>query len=110
MLSWKNGEQYEGEFVAGEQCGLGAQWSADGRLESCGRWSSEQLDGRLVDRVEECAVPVPLILQGLTCGGAAKDTQSGRTESARQRQHRQSQQHMCSNATQSQQRAADLRR
>ena len=45
VLTYANGQRYEGELLNGQRNGQGVVWSADGVVIQAGRWSKDQLDG-----------------------------------------------------------------
>jgi|GEM_PF-1624191 len=47
VLTYANGQRYEGEMLNGQRHGQGVVWSTDGVVIQAGRWSKDQLDGPL---------------------------------------------------------------
>ena len=45
VLTYANGQRYEGEMLNGQRNGQGVVWGADGVVIQAGRWSRDQLEG-----------------------------------------------------------------
>jgi len=45
VLTYANGQRYEGEMLNGQRNGTGVVWNAEGAVIQAGRWSKDQLEG-----------------------------------------------------------------
>ena len=43
VLTYGNGQRYEGEMVNGQRQGIGIVWGADGTIAQAGRWARDEL-------------------------------------------------------------------